>query len=340
MKILIITQAVDRAHPILGFFHRWIEEFAKQCTSVTVIGQQVGDHTLPDNVRVLSLGKEEGHTRLMQIVRFWKLQWTLRKEYEVVFVHMTPVWMVLGTPFWLIMHKQRYLWYEGRRGGWMLRCALFTSHHAFSVTQEGIPFPSSKKRVFGHGIDTSLFSPSSPEEPETGLLVAVGRITPIKRIELFIDMMAHLPSTYRLLLVGMPFAEQDHAYLASLRARAQEKGVDQRWSIQVLPHAEIPSILRRSTLFLHAGGGGLDKALLEAMSCACLVLSASQSARCVLPPHCTADPQNFTDQARTLLSLSWHERLEIGRSLRKRVKQQHNLSVLIRYLIEEMTEND
>ena len=31
MKLLIITQKVDSADPILGFFHQWVEEFAKHC---------------------------------------------------------------------------------------------------------------------------------------------------------------------------------------------------------------------------------------------------------------------------------------------------------------------
>ncbi len=336
MKILIVTQAVDRVHPILGFFHRWIEEFARQCDSVTVIGQQVGDHALPDNVRVLSLGKEEERSRLRQILRFWMLQWELRHQYDVVFVHMTPVWMVLGTPIWLMMRKHRHLWYEARRGGWMLRGALLSSRRAFSATQEGIPFPSLKKRIHGHGIDTSFFSPSSPEDREAGLLVAVGRITPIKHIELFIDALAKLPSFYRLLLIGIPFTEQDHEYLTSLWLRARERGVDHRLSIQALPHVEMPFVLRRAVLFLHAGGGGLDKALLEAMSCECLVLSASQSARSILPSHCTADPHNFSDRARALLSLPWSERLAIGSALREQVQKLHSLPVLIHWLIGEM----
>jgi len=58
MKLLIITQAVDTTDSNLGFFHGWIEEFARHCSKVTVICLREGKHSLPTNVRVLSLGKE------------------------------------------------------------------------------------------------------------------------------------------------------------------------------------------------------------------------------------------------------------------------------------------
>jgi hypothetical protein len=58
MKLLIVTQRVDRRDPILGFFHRWIMEFAGQCEQVIAIGQAKGSFDLPGNVIVVCLGKE------------------------------------------------------------------------------------------------------------------------------------------------------------------------------------------------------------------------------------------------------------------------------------------
>ena len=58
MKLLILTQKIDINDPILGFFHRWVEEFSKHCEKITVICLEKGEHHLPENVKVLSLGKE------------------------------------------------------------------------------------------------------------------------------------------------------------------------------------------------------------------------------------------------------------------------------------------
>jgi len=37
MKILILTQKIDKNDDILGFFHGWVAEFAQHCEKVTVI---------------------------------------------------------------------------------------------------------------------------------------------------------------------------------------------------------------------------------------------------------------------------------------------------------------
>lgn len=58
---MIVTQKVDVNDPILGFFHRWVEEFAKHFERITVICLQKGEYNLPANVKVFSLGKEESN---------------------------------------------------------------------------------------------------------------------------------------------------------------------------------------------------------------------------------------------------------------------------------------
>ena len=73
MKLLILTQKVDKNDPILGFFHRWVEEFARHCEQVTVIALGVGEYDLPQNVRVFSLGKEQ-HLRDAEKVRSLALE--------------------------------------------------------------------------------------------------------------------------------------------------------------------------------------------------------------------------------------------------------------------------
>ena len=47
MKLLIITQKVNKIDPILGFFHGWIIEFAKHFESITVICLEKGEYNLP-----------------------------------------------------------------------------------------------------------------------------------------------------------------------------------------------------------------------------------------------------------------------------------------------------
>ena len=100
MRLLIITQKVNKNDPILGFFHRWIEEFAKRFEKLTVICLEKGEYSLPENVRVLSLGKEEGRSKAEYLSRFYRYIWEERNNYDAVFVHMNQEYVLLGWKFW------------------------------------------------------------------------------------------------------------------------------------------------------------------------------------------------------------------------------------------------
>jgi hypothetical protein len=115
MKLLIITQKVDRTDSVLGFFHRWIEEFAKHCEELNVICLCKGEFNLPNNVKVWSLGKEENVSKIKYLYRFYSLVWRLRKNYDSVFVHMNQVYVILGGLLWRLWKKKISLWYVHRQ---------------------------------------------------------------------------------------------------------------------------------------------------------------------------------------------------------------------------------
>ena len=106
MKLLICNEATDLNYPSLGFFFGWIAEFAKHCEQVTVISLGVGEYDLPGNVKVLSLGKEEGRNRGKYVYRFYKYIFSERHNYDAVFVHMNPIYVLLGGVFWKILNKK------------------------------------------------------------------------------------------------------------------------------------------------------------------------------------------------------------------------------------------
>jgi glycosyltransferase involved in cell wall biosynthesis len=336
MKLLIVTQKVDARDPIMGFFHRWLLEFAGRCESVVVLGLMTGEYDLPANIAVHSLGKERGKGKMRQILRFYRLLWKERKRYDAIFVHMTPVWVVLGWPVAAILRKPLYLWYEVRRGGRMLRAAVLLSRKTFSATKDGLPFRSPKNLVLGHGIDTEAFAPDGKER-DPDLLCTVGRLTRIKRHDFLLRAFAGLPAPYRFIIAGGTITPADETYREEIMRFVEGKGLRHRVAIQFYLHAELPALYRRSVLFLHASGGGLDKALLEAMACGCPVLSLSQAASHSLPPRCHATEDTFEEKMQLLLKLSPEERADLSGELRSIVVSSHSLPVLVERLVEEMS---
>jgi glycosyltransferase involved in cell wall biosynthesis len=335
MRILIVTQAVDSTDPVLGFFHRWLQECGAVFAQVTVIGQRVGAHALPENVTVRSMGKEAGVPRPLQILRFWRQIRSGRGAYDAVLVHMTPIWVILGWPLWALARKPVYLWYEARGTRWPLRMALLLVQKIFSASPYGMPLQTPKSVITGHGIDTDLFRPGSGET-EDGLLLSVGRVTASKRLPLLLDCLRSLPPATHLTIVGEPRTPADAALAEELKQAAASEGLKDRLSVGPLPQTEVVPLLQRAQLFLHASETSLDKALLEAMACGCVVLSCAEAARSVLPATCLTTPEGLPDAAARLLKLDAAERRRLGTQLRQKIEAEHGLPRLIRRLAAEM----
>ncbi len=335
-NILIITQKVDAADPILGFFHKWICAFAERCEHVTVIGQMVGTFTFPPNVTVWSLRKESGAGKVAQIFAFWKLICSYRKEYDAVFVHMTPVWVLFGAPLWLcIFHKPVYLWYEIKRGSFKLAVALLCVRKVFMASDHGIPWPSRKQIVTGHGIDTTLFVPDFLRR-ERGHIVAAGRLTGIKHYEVIVRVFAELSPECRLTIAGGTVTESDKGVEHDLYELIYRLGVADRVHIGWVAPANMPALLQRADVFVHASQGGLDKAILEAMACGCPVVSTSEAATDLLPARCLATPENMASRVIEVLALPQEERDALAADMRQRVVHHHNVEHCIETIVYEM----
>jgi len=175
MKLLILTQTIDTADPVLGFFVRWVEEFSKHVKSVEVICLCEGKYSLPANVRVHSLGKEcEEHNaqheaarfarrlvlRAKYAFRFLSIVWRLRHSYDSVFVHMNPEYLVLAGWFWRLLGKHISLWYTHKKVDMKLRIAVLFVQVVFTASQESFRLKTKKLKIVGHGIDMVQFAMS------------------------------------------------------------------------------------------------------------------------------------------------------------------------------------
>ncbi len=336
MKLLIVTQKVDRNDPILGFFHRWLLEFAAHCEKLTVITQVVGEHALPANTQVISLGKDGERPKFLQVLRFWSLQWTLRKDYDAVLVHMTPIWVVFGALPWFLLRKRTYLWYEARGVRWPLKIALRTVKKVFSASAHGMPLMTLKSVIVGHGIDTVVFSPST-ETRDPHSLVTVGRITKAKNIEVILNALAELPPNVHLAVIGIPITQADEVYEQTLMDRIRRLNLHNRVTIQPLPQVAIIPLLGRASIFVHASSTSLDKAVLEAMACGTIVVSCAEAAKSILPTECQAAEGSMPTVIQSLLTMSLDQQDALRVRLREIIVRDHSLQNLIPRLITEMS---
>ena len=230
MRLLVITQAVDTNNDILGFFHIWLGELSRRCESLTVICLSEGAHDLPKNVRVRSLGKEEGLSKTGLLFRFYKYAWSERANYDAVFVHMTPLYIPLGWPLWRLQGKRIFLWYNHPVGTpltriavWFAETVFYTSPFAFSARFE-------KANIMPAGIPTELFQRASATTRIPRTILCLGRLSPAKRVECLIEAARILDQReldFQLRIVGSPARAGDGSYEQRLRGSARvlvEKG--------------------------------------------------------------------------------------------------------------------
>ena len=339
MKLLITTQAVDSSDPVLGFFVRWIAEFAEHAESVVVLTLRVGAYDLPSNVEVISLRPEGRSGRLMTAFSFLRLAWSRRHAYDAVFVHMNPEYAVLAGFMWRALGKRVGLWYVHRQVTAFLRLAVLFVHVVYSASKESFRLPTQKLRVVGHGIDIDAYGPAPAPPVRDPAFISIGRIAPAKGYEFMLEALALLPHG-SLELYGVPARAEDSDYARMLVARMETLGLTGRATFKgAVAHADVPKALSGMTLFLHAsrGTGSLDKAALEAMLAGVPVISSSRAFAPLLAPHglyVEGGPRDFADSIAAYLERPEAERVRIAEDLRSHVRENHALSQLVPRLMQ------
>lgn len=340
MKLLIVTQAVDVEHPILGFFHRWIEEFAKNCEEVHVICLQEGKHSLPDNVKVYSLGKEKGVSRLTYLYRFYKLIWQLRHVYDNVFVHMNQIYVILGAPLWRIWSKKIGLWYAHGAVSNSLRIALCFTNKVFTSTEQGFRIDSRKRFIVGQGIDTDLFTSVERKSSDALRLITVGRISVSKNIDTLVNVCNLLKNkniNFKLKIIGLPTTESEIVYETGIKAKVSELQLNNHIEfVGPVTQSNLPNYLQNSDIFIHDGStNSLDKALLEAVLCGCVVISSNPSYAHIISSLSSSfmfepkDSNGLTKEVIAIQNMSLDERRLNMMPIYKFVKDNYSISNLI-----------
>lgn len=335
MKLLIITQKVNKNDQLLGFFIGWIQRLVEKFESILVICLEKGEFELPGNIKVITLGKDRHLPKLFWLFNFYKFIFQHRKKYEAVLVHMNPIWMVLGGLCWRFFGKKNYLWYTSGGVTAKLKLAEKFSHTIFTASPESFRLSSKKVVVTGHGIDTELFKPIIEARPQLlrpGLnILSVGRIASVKNYETLIEAARILKEkqfNFEINIIGEAPMEKDKIYERKIKEKiARLHLVDQIHFLGKIDHRQLPSYYRSFDLFVHLSKtGSLDKSLLEAMASGMRVLSSNDWSQRNLPSELVFHENDSRELADKIENIS---KTDFREQLRKYVVKNHNLDGLI-----------
>jgi glycosyltransferase involved in cell wall biosynthesis len=281
-RILIITQSVGTSARLLEFFSSWIIEFARTHEHVTVLALEVSNHTFPSNVTVVSLGKERGVSRPMRWMLFVRELMRIVPRVDAVFAHMSPIFAIASWPWCVLLGKRLVLWYLHRSVTWRLRLAYAMCDVVVTADASSLRIRGPKVVAVGHGIDTSrgIQGTHQPRPHFSLRLVCVGRLSPIKRVHLFLEALAVLKSRglpVEARIVGSAVMSSDHAYEAQLHRLVAKHGLG--GTVEFMGYVAHNALDQHYTWADVVVGltppGGIDKVLLEAMSWGCSVVTTN-----------------------------------------------------------------
>lgn len=316
MKLLICTQKVDKDDDILGFFHRWLVEFAKHYDHVTVVALSVGQYDLPKNVEVVSLGKESGGNRIRYVGKFIRYIVRFRHRYDRVFVHMNPEYVVLGGLLWRFWSKRVGLWYTHRSVDMKLRVAELLAHAIFTSSRSSFKLESGKLHVLGHGIDIQAFSCPEREKlfSKPLQIICVGRLMFIKNQRIVVEAMRILRDRnvpFLLTFIGPSGRTRaDREYAESVRKKVSNHELGDVVSFAgSIPNEKMPARYCEADVAINMlPHGGLDKAVIEAMACGVIPLTSNRGFAEHFGPYVDAlvvaedDPNDLADKIEVLVA--------------------------------------
>lgn len=338
MKLLICTQKVDRQDTTLGFFHRWIIEFAKHFESVTVICLYEGEHDLPEHVKVLSLGKERGKSHPKYILRFYKYVLRESGNYDSVLVHMNQEYILLGGLFWKLFRKKVYMWRNHYNGSWLTDVAAVFCSKVFCTSRFSYTAKYKKTVLMPVGIDTNFFT-SNPTIKRTPLsILSQGRISPSKNIHIFIEVLGHLKKKGKVFtasIYGDPLPK-DTEYYTCLKKRVQELELSQSVTFySALRYNDLPNVYSQHQIFVNLSPSGMyDKTMFEAAACGCVVVALNKDLEGIFGSayvSASDKPEVIAEKITNFLSP-----VLIDNNLREITKKTHDLVFLGNRIAEEI----
>lgn len=323
----MITRKVDRedASPA-GFAYDWVKKLGKELEVLYVLTWQKSDRgDLPENIKIISLPN---------FPKIFAFQWYLLKllpKIDGVFCHQNPEYTILSFAA-KIFRKKIVSWYTHKTVNLRRRLMELLADAILTASDKSFRQPLFPKKVIitGHGIDVDHFKPARKIN-KTFRVISIGRISPVKNYETLLKAVELVKKKIKVKIIGQPILKSDQKYLKKLK---QSAGPDVDF-VGGIPHNQILPYYQNCDLFVNLSQtGSLDKAVLEAMACGKLVLTSNEAFKNVLKDErLMFQPGNSKELADKIVNLMSASE-DIGKKLREIVVKNHNLTNLVKKIIQ------
>jgi glycosyltransferase involved in cell wall biosynthesis len=337
-RIVFITQHVDPTHPALAATVPKIAALAALVEEVVVLADGAVEGVLPPNCRVRSFRARR------KIGRGARFEAALARELRelrggAVVAHMCPIYAVLAAPLARPLRVPLLLWFTHWRASRLLRAAERVSTGVVSVDRRSFPLPSDKVRAIGHGIDLSEFSCAPPREDGALRLLALGRYSRAKGLEVVLRALAEVGDDVALDVYGPALSDDEREHRRELKRLIAELGLGGRVTLgEPVPRAQVPSLFAaHDALVNNMRAGAPDKVVYEAAASCLPVLASNPVFDSFLDPEQRFRRESADELGKRIREFAMSDvpaRAELGRRLRHRVQEGHSVESWARGVLE------
>ncbi len=347
MRLLICTQVIDEKDSALGFFKKWVLSLEPYFEKIEVICLKENESIVSGKIKVHSLGKEHSEgswltKRLRYVIRFYFFVWKLRKNYDVVFVHMNQEYVLLGGILWKFLGKKVFMWRNHYEGNIFTSVAAVFCKKIFCTSRFSYTARYKKTILMPVGVDEDFVNKDETITRITHSVLFLGRLDYSKKPHVLIDALGILAKDgvkFTASFVGGP-SKEGSTYPAELSARAEKLGISSFITfVGAVPSTETYRYYRSHDVFVNCSKSGMfDKTMFEAVVCGCLVLANSHDFSELVGEEfifAENDVKALAQKLNRLLTISLEERANISEMLGGHIKN-HSLLVLASCLAREM----
>ena len=217
--------------------------------------------------------------------------------------------------------------------------AIYLSTKVFCTSNASFTARFNKTIIMPVGVDTALFKAIDGISRKKYSISMIGRIAPIKRIDLGLKALHSLISSGKqgtLHIVGKALPK-DFNYMNSLNKYVEEKNLSRYvYFLDAVSPPKLPEVYSSYEICLNlTEDGSFDKTIVESSSCGAIPLVSNKSLVNLLPESCITEPSPESISKSIQKVLDAHQKLEIQEKLKLFVQSQ-SLTLLMEKLFKEM----
>ena len=335
MRLVVVTQQVDPASPVLGATVAKLRALAARVDELVVLADSAVEGVLPTNCRVHLFNSRLRVGRGLRFESALTRELTRGPKPAAVLAHMCPIYAVLAAPVARPLGVDVLLWFTHWRRSGLLRTAARLSTRVLSVDERTFPLRSRKLVAIGHGVDISGLECTERPDREPLTLLALGRTSPSKGLATIVQAVARVDDV-RLLVCGPSLTEEERIHRMALERLVIDVGALDRIDLRgPVPRHGVPGLYAEvDALVNDMRPGATDKVVYEAAASCLPVVASNPAFDKLLPADLRFEHGDIDGLAAAIRRLREIDRNALGRSLREAVVRDHSVAVWAARVVE------